>query len=160
MMPQNQNVTPQNAGDTQKNQEGHTKPDDGEDGDVGQVIDELGNIADQHRGLKTLVLVLGLVIIALFVFVVYAIANRAAEAFLSIEEPQKIAAEQTMTGTAGTASVSGADLTVARPDGGELVSASANGGELVLHFRHTDGSDTVVILDRSSGKQSRVTVKP
>jgi len=127
-------------------------------GGMERVAEELGTVADQHRGLKTLVLVLGLVLLALFVFVVYAIANRAAESFLTLEEP---AAEFPIAAAEAPpqmgALVAG-DFAVSRPEGSTLVSVTGNARELIFHFRDAAGSDLVVLVDRASGQQTPIRV--
>jgi hypothetical protein len=127
-------------------------------GGMERVAEELGTVADQHRGLKTLVLVLGLVLLALFVFVVYAIANRAAESFLTLEEP---AAELPIAAAEAPpqmgALVAG-DFAVSRPEGSTLVSVTGNARELIFHFRDAAGSDLVVLVDRASGQQTPIRV--
>ena len=150
MMAEDQKVTPE----IDENQHSST----GEAGGMDRLAEELGTVADQHRGLKTLVLVLGLVLLALFGFVVYAIANRAAESFISLEDPQP----ETPIATAAPAPVTGAlaagDFEVNRPAGSTLIAVTGNTRELIFHFRDTSGTDHVILVDRESGTQTPVRV--
>lgn len=50
------------------------------------------------------------------------------------------------------------DLSVARPEGGKLVSVAPNGLDLVLRFTMPDGSDELVIVNRATGSQTRVSI--
>ncbi|WP_417458674.1 hypothetical protein [Kordiimonas sp.] len=155
MMREDEKVTPQ------MNRSDETA---GEGGSMQDVVDELGAVADQHKGLKTLVLVLGLVIIALFIFVVYAIATKATEQLIALDngEKQPIAEVAPTTPAPQKALTSdiiaAGDYHVVRPEGSELLSAIANERELLLHFRRADGSDTLILVDRASGKQTPVSV--
>lgn len=127
-------------------------------GDMAQVAEELGAVADQHRGLKTLVLVLGLVLLALFVFVVYAIANRAAESFLTLEEPAQELPIAAMESEPQMGALAAGDFRVSRPEGSTLVSVTGNARELIFHFRDRGGKDLVILVDRESGHQTPVHV--
>ena len=139
-----------------------------EAGDMQDLADELSAAAHQHKGLKTLVLVLGLVLVALFAFVVYAIANRAAESLMSLEDPvaePPIAEGATPVGdtenagaTGELAGETGHGYHLLRPEGSELMSVSGNARELVFHFRDNRGGDLVILLDRATGRQTQVTV--
>ncbi|WP_262691061.1 hypothetical protein [Kordiimonas aestuarii] len=131
-----------------------------ESGNMQQLGEELSTVADQHRGLKTIVLVLGLVLVALFAFVVYAIANRAAESLMELEKPAgdtPIAAMEAVPDMAAGALAAG-DYHVMRPEGSELMSVTGNARELIFHFRDGAGGDLVILLDRSSGRQTQVKV--
>ncbi|WP_417460208.1 hypothetical protein [Kordiimonas sp.] len=155
MMREDEKVTPQ------MNRNDETT---GEGGSMQDVADELSAVADQHKGLKTLVLVLGLVIVALFIFVVYAIANKATEQLIALDngEDQPIAEAAPSTPQPSQAAVSdvisAGNYRVVRPAGSELLSAIASERELLLHFRRADGSDTLILVDRVSGKQTPVSV--
>ncbi|WP_417450547.1 hypothetical protein [Kordiimonas sp.] len=129
-------------------------------GGMEQVTEELQSVANQHRGLKMLVLVLGLVLIALFAFVVYAIANRAAESFLSADEPaaESPVASDEESGVEGSDAFTEGDFSVARPAGTELLSVTGTPAELIFHFRDRSGGDLIVLLDRVSGQQTVVSV--
>ncbi len=128
------------------------------DGGMDRVAEELGSVADQHRGLKRLVLVLGLVLLALFAFVVYAIANRAAESFLELSDPAEEAPVAATEADPVTGALASGDFKVRRPEGSTLVSVTGNARELIFHFRDATGGDLVVLVDRASGKQTPVQV--
>jgi hypothetical protein len=127
-------------------------------GGMERVAEELSTVADQHRGLKTLVLLLGLVLLALFVFVVYAIANRAAESFLTLEEPAAELPIAAADAPPQMAALVAGDFAVSRPEGSTLVSVTGNARELIFHFRDAAGSDLVVLVDRTSGTQTPIRV--
>jgi hypothetical protein len=128
----------------------------GSKADMERVAEELSAAADQHKGLKRLVLVLGLVLLALFGFVVYAIANRAAESLMELEAP----ADETPIASAPVLSgLVADDFAVMRPEGSTLVSVSANARELIFHFRDAAGADHVILVDRQTGSQTPVRVR-
>ena len=127
----------------------------GSKADMERVAEELSAAADQHKGLKRLVLVLGLVLLALFAFVVYAIANKAAESLIELEAPvdeMPIAAAPVLNGLAAEG------FAVVRPEGSTLVSVSGNARELIFHFRDNSGADHIILVDRQTGTQTPVRV--
>lgn len=130
MMPQEENVTPKNA----------TSPDSVD-------AEETPNF----RGLKVLVILLGIGIAGMLALITYTISQRAAET-LSGDEP----ATATVTAPAEAALYLENHL-VERPTGATLLSVTVNGPELVLHFEGEAG-DTIVTLDRRTGKQTRIEI--
>ncbi|WP_020399949.1 hypothetical protein [Kordiimonas gwangyangensis] len=127
----------------------------GSKADMERVAEELSAAADQHKGLKRLVLVLGLVLLALFGFVVYAIANRAAESLMELEAP----ADETPIASAPVLSgIAADDFAIMRPAGSTLVSVSGNARELIFHFRDNTGADHIILVDRQTGTQTPVRV--
>lgn len=129
MMPDEKNVTPD-----------HTAADE--------------DAAPAYRGLKALVIGLGLGIVAMLGLIFYTIGERAAESLLAEEgapPPATVAAVEPVATTAM------ADLEVARPEGGRLVASSVAGNDLLLHFR-TAAGDILIIVNRTTGEQTRVRI--
>ncbi len=101
-----------------------------------------------YRGLKALVIGLGVGIVAMLGLIFYTIAERAAESMLAEDkEPQVSQAFEPVSSLS--------ELEISRPDGSELVSVSSSGGELLLHFRSETG-DMIIAVNRSTGEQTRV----
>lgn len=134
MMPQEENVTP---------------PDEHRQ-DSAVADDE---VAPNYRGMKMLVIGLGIAIVGMLALIVYTISQRAAAGLLG--EGAETQAE--MQVESGAQAIPSGQHTLNRPDGAELVSVNAAGAELVFHFR-SDAGDMVIVLDRRTGKQTTVTV--
>ncbi|NVJ99671.1 MAG: hypothetical protein HWE25_16090 [Alphaproteobacteria bacterium] len=130
MMPREENVTPKNA-------EGH------------ETESSEAEAAPNFRGLKILVIALGVGIVGMLGLIVYTISQRAAAGLIGDDTTP--VAEIVVPVEKAT------DFIVDRPKGSELVSVEVRGIEMIFHFR-TDGADTVIILNRNSGEQSVVTV--
>ncbi|NVJ70949.1 MAG: hypothetical protein HWE08_11375 [Alphaproteobacteria bacterium] len=133
MMPQDEKVTPKNAAQ-----------DNSPAGEEGAV--------PNYRGLKILVIALGVAIAGMLALIVYTISQRMAEGLI---EGEVVEAEQ---GTEVVGVVEDyLNFSIERPKGAELVAVTASGRDLVFHFR-SDLGDTVITLDRRTGAQSRVDV--
>jgi len=107
--------------------------------------------APSYRGLKALVIGLGLGIVAMLGLIFYTIGERAADSLLVEEESTPVAVPEPV------ATAAMADLQVTRPEGGTLVAASVAGGELLLHFRTASG-DILILVNRTTGAQTRVRI--
>tara|TARA_R110000868_G_scaffold100722_7_gene277145 strand:- start:2473 stop:2760 length:288 start_codon:yes stop_codon:yes gene_type:complete len=84
------------------------------------------------RGLKALVIGMGVLIVAGVVFLIYAIIDKAGE---------KTAAGR-----------SGLQAEVALPAGAEVVETSIGDGTIVLRLRLGDGSGRLLVIDPATGK--------
>jgi hypothetical protein len=84
------------------------------------------------RGLKALVIGMGILIVAGIVVLIFAIADRAGQ----LAEPGPSFAPQT----------------VALPPGAEIVETGIGDGRVVLRLRLADGTGRLVLLDADSGR--------
>ncbi len=103
-----------------------------------------------NRGLKAVVIGLGLGIVAMLGLIFYTIAERAAESFLVEDDATEIS-------RASDAVPLLPELQVARPVGSELVSVSSVRDELLLHFRMETG-DVIIAVNRATGEQTRLDI--
>lgn len=119
--------------------------------------------AEAHtpRWLIGLVVVLGVAFLAMLAVIVIKLLN--GEGPMAAKDPAPVVAT---SGPAGQAALSAqaveamGDFNVARPEGATLVSTELHGREIMLHFRTPDGTDTLIVLNRMTGQQSRVTIAP
>lgn len=86
------------------------------------------------RGLKALVIGMGVLIVAGVVFLVYAIIQKSSE-----------------DGTSGRPAL---QSEVTLPAGAEVVETSIGDGTIVLRLRLADGSGRLVVIDPATGKTS------
>ena len=101
-------------------------------------------------GLKVLVVVLGLAIIFMLGLIIWKVMVGGAE--------KNVPAPVTVAPTYDTpAAVESFELAVVRPADSDLISTQVSTTEIVLHFRSAAG-DTVVIVDRRTGKESRLSI--
>lgn len=84
------------------------------------------------RGLKALVIGMGILIIVGVVFLVYAIIDKAGEQDVSV--------------------ASAIDAEIALPAGAEVVETSLGDGRMVLRLRLPDGSGRLLLFDAASGR--------
>lgn len=133
MMPQDEKVTLKNAA-----------PDNSPAGEEDAV--------PNYRGLKILVIALGVAIAGMLALIVYTISQRMAGELIEGE------AVESEHATEAVAVVEGyGNFSIERPKEAELVAVTASGRDLVFHFR-SDLGDTVITLDRRTGAQTRVDV--
>ncbi|GHF23472.1 hypothetical protein GCM10017044_17500 [Kordiimonas sediminis] len=127
-------------------------------------------------GLKMLVIVLGVAIIGMLALIFYKIADELTKAATKDPDAQETTVSanaapadtgQAVSRSAGSRSAptvqsarpdAGGDYTLPRPEGASLTSTTVRDWEVVLQFRGVDGSDTILILDRASGKVTRIHV--
>jgi hypothetical protein len=107
-------------------------------------------------GLKILVVALGLailVVLGLIIFKVMAGDHKKAKA----SREAQVAASTLSPSLAEVESGAIFDLSIVRPAGSSLVSTSVTSAEIVLTFKAPD-ADTIVVINRATGKESRLTV--
>ena len=99
--------------------------------------------------LKTVVILMGLVIVAGFIFVAVTIYSRARDG-------------AGQTGGVRTGNfVAGDFRTEVAVPAGELVEVTVGGGQIVLRYRAADGSERLVLVDQATGRRAgTVTLVP
>lgn len=99
-------------------------------------------------GLKVLVVVLGIAIIFMLGLIIWTVMTGGADE--DVPPPPTATIGETVN------SAESFDLAVARPAASELISVQGSPAEIILHFRSLE-ADTVIIIDRDTGKESRLT---
>lgn len=101
------------------------------------------------RVLKTVVILMGLVIVAGFIFVAVTIYTRAGDG-------------AGQTGAVRTGNFGAGDFrTEVVVPAGELVEVTVGGGQIVLRYRAADGSERLVLVDQATGRRAgTVTLVP
>ncbi len=117
--------------------------------------------------LKVLVVALGIAIVALLGLIIWKVMagdhKKKAPPQVTAERGSLVGgievqglAPQTLQGVLYQTDFS--DLILRRPEGGQLVSYTPNGLEIILHFKMADGTDQLLIINRATGKESRITI--
>ena len=116
------------------------------------------------RGLKILVIVLGIAIVVMLALIIFKIADNVTKTVASdagengTDTPAQVYQPAGDAGTAGQSVQTKSGLwTVNRPQGMTLKSVSTSEGETQLHFSGT-GGDVIILLDTKSGKEQRINV--
>ncbi|MCH8181995.1 MAG: hypothetical protein IID55_02310 [Proteobacteria bacterium] len=110
--------------------------------------------APSFRVLKTVVILMGLVIVAGFIFVAVTIYTRARDS-------------AGQTGDVRTADFGAGDFgagdfrTEVAVPAGELLEVTVGGGQIVLRYRGPDGGERLVLVDQATGRRAgTVTLVP
>ena len=115
--------------------------------------------APSFRVLKTVVILMGLVIVAGFIFVAVTIYTRARD---SAGQTGDVRTVDFGTGDFGTGDFGAGDFRteVAVPVG-ELLEVTVGGGQIVLRYRGPDGGERLVLVDQATGRRAgTVTLVP
>jgi len=100
-------------------------------------------------GLKILVVVLGIAIVVMLVLIIWKVMVGDGKE----SRPETVAVSEVQLGSSPFL----VDMAIERPAGSELVSTKASATEIILHFSSSE-ADMIVIIDRRSGKESRLTI--
>jgi len=137
----------------------------GADQNVTPEMPGTGDEAETYRTprwLIGLVAVLGLAFLALLSVIVIKLMN--GEGSMSAHKPAVVTAmadkDAVLKGKKLPVIDATGDFKVERPKGAKLVSSELHGREIMLHFRTPDGTDTLIVLNRMTGQESRVTIAP
>ena len=110
--------------------------------------------APSFRVLKTVVILMGLVIVAGFIFVAVTIYTRARD---SAGQTGDVRTVDFGTGDFGA----GDFRTEVAVPAGELLEVTVGGGQIVLRYRGPDGGERLVLVDQATGRRAgTVTLVP
>lgn len=113
---------------------------------------------EEHPGtpfwLKTLVVVLGLAIIAMLALIIFKVVAGDHQKKEDADLPLL-----TMKGNQYQPGTRYSDHEITIPDGASLVEVRPNGGELMLHVKLRDGHEEILFLDRASGVVTTVRIQ-
>jgi len=120
------------------------------------------NGTEQHKapfGLKLLVVGLGIAIVIMLGLIIFKVIAGDHKKTKKTELPLQQVSEAQPQISRVIESVTGINfnLTMKRPAGSDLISASTTATEIILHFKSAQ-ADTIVVVNRKTGKESRLTV--
>ena len=111
------------------------------------------------KGMKVVVLVLGILIIGMLLLIIGKIVFRAPKEIV-VPKPA-IVTERVVAAQPTSLMRIKPMIDVVRPDGATLVSSHISGKRLMLQFKSTDGADSIMIVDLTNGSViSKVVIAP
>jgi len=125
---------------------------------VNENVTQNGNDAPKAPlGLKILVVALGIAIIVMLGLIIWKVMAGDHKKSVPATVPGVRMAPKEHAQVPENVEASYFDLTVTRPAKSELVRSTVAELEVVLHFRSAT-ADTIIVINRATGKESRITV--